>query len=274
MFLKALELNPDSVEANSLIGSCYLLLNKPDLAEGFLYAAVMLSEWKDAVSIANLAESLRLNNDPNLAVQVAMKGYENLGQKDDSGLIQYVLGASYRDQKKYSLSSDWFLSSALRQPKNIDAWVLASTMHFPDSDRDYKLAENVLLQGMHENEGNVDLVFQMGLVMHHSNNLEQALKCYDFVLSQNAEHKDALSMSATALHTIGGRSVDAFHRYNSAIKHNPDNAILLSNFGLLLHSSFRDQVNSNDIVALAEKALAIDSSIPEAIKLINMYKKV
>lgn len=275
--LLALELHPDSLEANSLLGSCYLLLGRPELAEGFLYSAVRLSKWVDPVSIANLAEALRMNGDLNLAVQVAMKGYESLGRKDESGMVEYILGACYLEQKKYSIASEWFLAAAMHQPHNIDAWLYASTMKFPESQRtDYKYAENVLLQGMQENPNAVELVFQMGMVMFYTQRSTQAIKCFDFVIKQEPAHKQAHAMLATALHAMGSEhAMDALSAYNEAIKYNTDNAVLHANFGLLLHSEFatQGQVNTDDIVRLADRALQLDPSIEDAARLVNKYRK-
>jgi len=272
-FLTALEADPDSFEANSLIGSCYLVLNRPDLAEQFLYHAVHVSKWLDAVSVANLAESLRLNNDSALAIQVAIKGYEALGKKDESGLIEYVLGASYADQKKYTLSSEWFLSAAMRQPTNVEAWLLASTMKFPPVDQNYKFAENVLVEGLKANENSVELVHHMGIAMHHTGKFDQAIKCFTFVLESEPTNKDARTMLATALHAIGGRAVDALNAYNEAVKYDGENAVMLSNFALLLHSNFNTQVGGDVIANLAERALKIEPKIPEAQNILAMYRK-
>lgn len=271
--LTVLEADPDSFEGNSLIGSCYLVLNRPDLAEQFLYSAVHLSKWTDAVSVANLAESLRLNNDSALAIQVAIKGYEALGKKDESGLIEYVLGASYADQKKFTLASEWFLSAAMRQPKNIEAWLLASTMKFPQEEQNYKFAENVLVEGLKTNENNVDLVHHMGRALHHTGKYDQAIKCFTFVLESDPANKDARTMLATSLHASGGRPMDALNAYNEAVKIDGENAVLLSNFALLLHSNFNTQVGADVIANLAEGALKLDPTIPEAQSLLAMYKK-
>jgi tetratricopeptide (TPR) repeat protein len=271
--LSVLEADPDSFEGNSLIGSCYLVLNRPDLAEQFLYHAVHLSEWKDAVSVANLAESLRLNKDSALAIQVAIKGYEALGKKDESGLIEYVLGASYADQNKYTLAAEWFLSAAMRQPKNVEAWLLASTMKFPQAEHNYKFAENVLVEGLKANEHSVELVHHMGLVMHHTARYDQAIKCFTFVLEQQPTQKEARTMLATSLHAVGDRPMDALNAYNEAVKYDGDNAIMLSNFALLLHSSFNTQVSGDVIANLAERALKIEPQIPEAQSILALYRK-
>ena len=87
------------MDVSNAVGSLLLTLKKPDIAEGFLYSAVKLSNWTDAQSIANLAECIRTTGDINLAKKVALKGMDSMGNKDSSGLIPYIEGTFKLDKQ-------------------------------------------------------------------------------------------------------------------------------------------------------------------------------
>jgi hypothetical protein len=63
-----------------------------------------------------------------------------MGNKDSSGLIPYIEGTFKLDKQEFALAADWYLSSALLQESNIDAWIAASTMLFPQDGKDYNFA--------------------------------------------------------------------------------------------------------------------------------------
>lgn len=269
LLLSVLEVDHENLEANSLIGACYLALSRPDLSEGFLYTAVSLSKWSDIVSVANLAESLRLNKDLVLASQVAVKGFNGAEAKDKSGHLQYVLGSIYHDIGNFKASAEWFLASAmmLQHPQaaatvpatatsSIDAWLRASTLQFPVAGRDYVFAENVLAEALKDNQDNSIITYYLGLVFHHTNRLTEAILFYKQALRLDPNNYDALSTLATAYHSQGNIQ-DALNTYQLAEARFPNNAILLANFALCLNGVGG---NAQAAVTLATRSLSQDPS--------------
>jgi tetratricopeptide (TPR) repeat protein len=233
-FITLLDSNPFDIAINVAVGLLFLNpLQRSDLAENFLYTAVRLSNWTDINAISNLATCLRLNNDTELGEKVALKGLDNLKGKDESGTISNALGFIKADMKDYVTASDWFLASALLQPQNIAYWLRASTMLFPPEGRDLKFAENVLLQGIESNPNNAQLLYQLGVVTHTTNDIENAIPLYEAALTIDPSLEKVKSTLATAYHAIR-RFEDAELLYQQAIIHEPSNVILLANYALLL----------------------------------------
>ena len=226
-----IEDNPDHQEATALLGAVLLTVNQARMAEDVLFTAVKLSKWTDIISISNLAECLRLTGDLDLSEKVALKGL-NVTSSGTAGL-RFTLGNIYFAQEKYALAADWYLTSALSEPKNIDIWIAASTVNFPSSARDLKFAENVLLQGIQYNPQSADLRLKLALNFHFSNQLNEAIAFYEGALNLDGSLPGAKASYATALHAAG-RLQDAVNAYAEAEREDPRNVVLLCNYGILL----------------------------------------
>jgi tetratricopeptide (TPR) repeat protein len=94
ILLDILEKAPFLGSANALVGATLLALGKNQYAEGFLYIAIQLSDWSDAIAIGNLAESLIQSNNIDLAEKVSYQGltnFKNINEIDTTGFLSYSL---------------------------------------------------------------------------------------------------------------------------------------------------------------------------------------
>lgn len=190
-FLTVLDVDPVNIEASSLLGATFLALREPKLAEGFLFTAVKQAQWKDLVAIGNLVECLRLNGDLDLAEQVAMRGLATNSNKDPTGLVSFALGAVLYSKQKYTAAADWYLASAIAQKSNIEAWLRASTVSYPDTYQDYKFAENVLVEAIKANPSNASLLLYFAVTMHNTGRTNEAISLYQHVLMLDPANTDA-----------------------------------------------------------------------------------
>lgn len=81
-------------------------------------------------------------------------------------------------------------------------------MAFPIEGRDYIFAENVLLQGLQffgntSSAESVELLFQLGLLMHLTDRVGSAVPLYEAVLRAQPTAFAAVSAMATAVHSLG-----------------------------------------------------------------------
>jgi tetratricopeptide (TPR) repeat protein len=235
--IAVVEADEENFEGNRLLGAVLLSLNQSKIAEGFLYNAVRISKWKDLHSIANLAESLRVNGDPILSEKVALKGLNATSAHDD-GILAFTLGAIYQDLGNYVRSSEWYQVSAIRQVNNIEAWLRASTMKFPSQFQNFSTAEFVLYKANQANPDNVELIYNLALALHMENRPAEAIKLYNVVRDLDPQEKvaDVKGALATALHSVGNVN-EAFRFYQLAINANQNSEVLLSNFAILLCSN-------------------------------------
>jgi tetratricopeptide (TPR) repeat protein len=270
-YFKVLDADPFRIDANLALGSILLSLKKSDMAEGFLYTAVKLSNWLEPAAVANLAEALRLNGDLDLAEQVLQKGLTALRQKDSSGLLPYALGILHTAKKEYVKAADWFLSAAVLQSNNIGAWERASTMMFPPEGRDLKFAENVLMQGLESNPKSPALLFRLGTVLQYAGSAEKAIPLYETTLQIDRDFHEAESTLATAYHSVG-RYSDALRTYSKAEEHDGSNVIMLSNYAMLLCTEGVDQIVVKG-VELAGRALAMAPDNADAAKAKDICEK-
>ena len=254
LFFDTLEENPYILEINYAVGTLLLSLNKFELAEGFLYHAVKISRWKNAPAVANLAQCLLMDGSVDFAEKVSKKGLHALGNKDESGDISYIMGLIKFSVGNYTESADWFLSSAIHNPQNIEAWLRASTMTFPANDRDYRFAENVLLQGLDYNPSNSLLLYHMGLLLHTTNRIEAAIPLYEEAIRLDSSLIVAQGSLATAYHAVR-RFQEAENRYKVAIMAESNNTILLANYALLHCNEFKNLVEGRKML---EVALTLD----------------
>ena len=228
-----LDSDPYRIDANIAVGFLLMNIRKPELAENFLFTAVRMSEWKNAGAVAYLAECLRLNDDSDLGEKVAMRGLQALNNNDESGAIAEALGNIKVERKDYAIAADWFLASALLRPQTAESWLKASTMQFPSEGRDLKFAENVLLQGIENNPNDAQLLYQLGVVMHSTDHIDEAIVLYEAALGNDPTLRKVKSTLATAYHAVR-RFEEAAILYGEAVTFEPSNVVLLANYALLL----------------------------------------
>ena len=259
--LEVVEIIPNDLETNALLGALLLALQQFEMAEKFLYKAAGLSEWKDSASVANLAHSFIANNEFSLARKVLGKGLTAVGNSDPSGSLSIAMGDLQFKMKEYSQAAQWYLSAALSKPNYVDTWIKASTARYPTDGRNLKFAENVLLQGLSVNKDAAELYFALGLVMYESDRMPEALTFYDQAVRLNPQSAEAASAYATALHSAGHFQAAA-EMYAVAEKLAPNNAVLLANYAMLMQTHGEAEQG----LALARRAVQLSPSNPDAIK--------
>lgn len=265
--LEIYEINPSHQECNSLIGGLLMSIQQTSLAENFLYSAITLSNWTDSISVSNLAESLRQNAKTDLSLKVLMRGLNAINNTDPSGTLSRSIGNIYYFEKNYSLAADWFLNAAMSNPVagGVEDWLKASTMVFPDDGKDFKFAENVLLQAITALPRSSQLFYQLGMVMHLTNREEQAIVFYDETIRLDAMNYPVYASLATAYHTLGSFE-KAFEIYTIAANVDGKNVIMLVNFGKLLHTF--DQKTA--CLEMAHRASEIDATNQEVVQLLAL----
>lgn len=277
VLLPLIDNNPDDKDANMLLGSTFLALNRADLAETFLHHAVKLTNWMDVGPISNLAEAIRLNGDLPLAAKVLQRGYVSLNNTDPSGQLAFEFGTIQEQLQNYTSAADWYLSSALSDNRNTRAWLKASTLLFPNNQWDLKLAENVLATAVKTKPNDAQLLFNLGVVMHYTSRVTEATILYTEALKFDENHYAAISNLATAFHSLG-RTAEAEQLYQQVYEatkssvpgeiFNPfsGTAIALGNYALLLSS----QKKSQQSVAMVTRALLLE---PESLDLLSVRER-
>ena len=263
--LQVISSRPDHQAAHAISGAVLLSLAQYDLAETMLYSAVRLSNWGDYNAVVNLASTIRAKGDNSLALKTLSKALqisrEDNKDKDSSGILSAGLADTYFAMGSYATAADWYLAASLRNPTNIDYWIKASTVRFPKAGQDMKFAENVLLQGIAGNPNNADLIYNLGLVMYHSDQVDKAITMFEQAIRLNAKHYDAAGALATAFHSIR-RFEEALYYYDATLKNTPNNVVLLSNCAMLLNSIGRKQDGLN----LAKRAYTINPNSADVLK--------
>lgn len=253
---------PDHTEANALVGAVLLSIHRFELAEQFLYSAVNSSNWKNSGAVANLAQVFMQTDSIPLAVQTLRKGLEAVNNNDETGALSLCFGDVTYAAGNYSEAADWYLLAALKRPTNIDIWVKASTVRYPTTGRNLKLAENVLVQALAMNRESSDLLFNLGLAMHGSGRLSEAITFYQEAQRTNPANHEITAALATALHASGQFS-QALAQYVAAETAEPSTSpVFLANYALLLNSLGRKQEGRN----LAIRALNADPNNADAIR--------
>lgn len=232
--LKFLEYKPQHVTANLLLGNNLLVLERPDLALDYLHVAARLSNWTNLAATNNLAEALRLTGDYDLAIKIIQRYIDLKNDSDASGLLDFTLGSIYADSGNQTAAQQWYLASALKQPANVEAWIRASTML--SNERQFEHAEKILSVALRENPSSGELHYYMGVVLHATDRIQQAIEFYDQALVLDKTHVRAMSNLATAYHYLG-RLQDANDLYRLAISLSPSNSVLLENYARLLHTA-------------------------------------
>ena len=159
--LQILEDTADHQQANALLGTSFLAIERADLAESFLYTAVRMSNFSDVAAICNLAESLRLNGDLDLAIEVLQKSISKQ-QGGSAGILEFQMGEMLSGKQDFAEAANWYLSAALQNPQKEEAWLRASTLQFPPAGQNYTVAESVLTQALTVAPGSAEVVFQLG----------------------------------------------------------------------------------------------------------------
>jgi len=274
-------------EANKLLGSILLAMQKYEVAEQFLYVAVDASKWTDSDAVVNLAQVLIRTNASELAIKALARGMEAVNNVDTSGTLSLGFGDAYFSVGNYSQAADWYLNSALKKPLLIERWIRASTLKFPPRGQDIKFAENVLLQAYSSNPSSLDIVFYLGVTMHMKEQLREAVLFYteairmsDVIVDEGessnenvlAIRTDAHGTLATALHALAVDSnrdttlyQAALNTYVKAEQMNPTNEVLLSNFALFLKEIGR----RDEGLMLSRRAFAINPTHPDVLRAVT-----
>lgn len=255
---------PDNKEVNMILGNSLLTTGRPDLAEAYLHSAVKLSNWTDPISVSSLAQAIQLNGDFELASKVISKGFASMNESDSSGMLSLAFGSLMEQSGNYSAAAEWYLASALSESSLPDVWLKASTLLFPSKAWDFIFAENVLMRGVKLHPESPSLIFNLGVVLHYTNRIDNAISLYKEVLRIDPTNFGAISNLATALHSVG-RVEEAKGLYeqvynivvfNKSTGFGPVNgaSVALGNFALLLSGS--GQYIQAD--AVVSKAIAMD----------------
>lgn len=207
LLLKLAETSPDNLECLRILGALLLGLQQPRVAEEVLYAAVKLSNWTDAISIANLAEAVRLNNDTEVAMRIAFAGLRSLNEShhdfSQASILRYTIGRIYEDKNIYETAAEWYLTAALIDSLHVEAWLKASTMQFPEDHRNATLAINVLSEGVKRNADNKQLLYSLGIALHMTGKVEEAIVFYSRVLDIDPDEVSARLALAAGFESIG-----------------------------------------------------------------------
>lgn len=266
--LQVISARPDHHVAHSIAGGVLLSLGQYDLAETMLYSASRLSNWSDFKSIANLASTLRVKGDNDLALKTLLKALQQSrqseGDSDVNGVLSAGLAETYYELKDYSTAADWYLATAMKNPADTDSWIKASTIRYPAPHQDMKFAENVLLQGIAANPNNAELIYHLALTMYASNKVDQAIALFEQSLRLNPKHYDSAAGLATAYHSID-KLEEALYYYDATLANTPNNVVLLSNYAMLLNSINRKE----DAFTLIRRAFTLKPSSAEVLRALN-----
>lgn len=252
---------PDHTEVNALVGAILLSVQKFQLAEQFLYSAVNSSQWRNTGAVSNLAQVFMHTDAVPLAVKTLLRGMEAIGNDDTTGTLSLCFGDLAYSVGNYSEAAEWYLVAALKRPSSIDIWVKASTIRYPNIGRNYKLAENVLMQALDLNRDSAELLFHLGLTMHGTERYIEAITFYQEAYRMGCMNTDLLPTLATALHS-NGQFTEALEIYQRAVTNQSQNAVFLANYAMLLNTMGRKSEGVN----MATRALAIDENNIDAIR--------
>jgi tetratricopeptide (TPR) repeat protein len=217
------------------LGGLLLGLGQLDAAEPLLISSATQSNFSDYRSVANLALLQNRKGQPGLALRTLMKGYEAASKEDDRAVATLSNGIAevYQSTTKYSLAADWYLQAALRNPKDEDLWLKASSLQFPEDGQDLKLAENVLLQGLQSLPQSTLLLHSLGRSQLLIGRIDAAITLYEQALRLSPEDFNVIAGLATALHQ-SSQPRNALRFYQLALNKQPDNVVLLANSARLV----------------------------------------
>jgi Tfp pilus assembly protein PilF len=253
-FFAVLDADPTRVDINTVLGTIFMNMEKRDLAEGFLYAAVQQSNWTYAPAVATLAQTLRLDGDLDLSEKVAVRGLNVAGGRDETGQLSHALGVVTAMKGQWNVSADWFLAAALNKPTEVDYWLQASTISFPTPHWDLKFAENVLLQGLTYHPTNARLHYQLGQAMVYTNRMTESIPFFEESLRLDPDLHPVKPLLATAYHSVR-QFVEANAMYADAVQRDQTNVVLMSNYALLLCTEFVDQRDTGSNLVAHAKTL-------------------
>lgn len=262
VLLPVFKARPDHTEANALVGAILLSVHRFELAEQFLFSAVNTSHWTNSGAVANLAQVLMQTDAVPLAVRTLRRGLDAVNNEDTTGALSLSFGDVAFFVGNYSQASEWYLLAALKRVNNIDIWIKASTIRYPAQGRNLKVAENVLVQALALNRENSEIVFNMGLAMHGSGRLTEAITFYQEALRMGHRDSELVSTLATALHA-NGQLTEALQQYAASESLAPStNAVFLANYAMLLNTLG----NKQEAIKTATRALALDSTSVDALR--------
>lgn len=262
ILLPVFKARPDHTDANALVGAIMLSVHRFELAEQFLFSAVNTSHWTNSRAVANLAQVFMQTDAVPLAMQTLRRGLEAVNNEDSTGALSLSFGDVAYFVGNYSQASEWYLLAALKRVNNIDIWIKASTIRYPVQGRNLKVAENVLVQALALNRENAEIVFNMGLAMHGSGRLPEAITFYQEALRMGHTDPEVVSTLATALHS-NGQLAEALQQYAASEARAPSsNAVFLANYAMLLNT----MDNKQEAIKTATRALALDSGDADALR--------
>ena len=232
--LAILESNPDDRSANQLMGA-YLLKDKPEMAEKFLYNAVELSEWTDATSILYLAECERMLGNLDAAESVAYRGLQIVREEDTSlsSTFSFLIGSISADQQNFTAAAEWYLAAAIGESMHVMAWQRASTLQFPPEHVNLKFAENVLLEAFKFLPEEPSILFYLGIILQRTDRIDQAVPLFEAALSYDPNSLDVLSSLAVAYHATQMFPA-ARQAYLTYLAQEPDDLGMRTNLAALL----------------------------------------
>ena len=135
---------PNSIEANFIVG-CKLILNRRfDIAEEVYLNVLEFSKYGHLPSIINLAEMYIFTLNEVAASRMIREAFHLNEMVDETGLLSYYSGKFYQLMGRYEISAQWYLLSATIQQSNVNAWLFASTLLFPEPYQNLSMAEKII----------------------------------------------------------------------------------------------------------------------------------
>lgn len=277
---------PEHPQTNGHLGRILLDVGQLDRAEPMLILAATASSWSDVEATRSLARLLRAQQKFDLAAKTLFQTYNatTVVRDDPTGRVfidpalRLALSIELADALylagDFAQAADFFLSTAMRYTAlakeaatptafNLTAvWIKASTFYYPVGHRDLKRAENVFIEAVNANPNDVDLLYNLGLVLYTTGRVEQALVFFEQVLrlSRN-QHVDTLAAYATALHSVR-RFAQADGVYALALRAMPNHVVLLANYARLL---FTLPGRLDEAVAILQRAYDLEPSHPDVL---------
>ena len=171
--------DPSDILASRVLGQLYLSKNDTANAESYLYSAVKNSDWSDEPAMVSLIDALYQKGDGDLvlAAQVAQKALTTVRTPSSMAKISFYLGNMLEVQNNYTLAAEWYLNAAKYESSNVEAWLKASTLHFPSEHQQAAAAEAVLEYVIPNADltTHVEISTQLGLLYYQNSMYEQAI---------------------------------------------------------------------------------------------------
>lgn len=277
---------PEHPQTNGLMGRVLLDVGQLERAEPMLILAATASNWSDVEATRALARLLRAQQKFDVAAKALFQTYNATTVVRDDPTGRLFIDPALRLTLSIDLAealylagdfvqaADFFLSTAMRYTAmakeaatptafNLTSvWIKASSFYYPAGHRDLKRAENVFIEAVNANPNDVDLLYNLGLVLYTTGRVEQSVVFFEQVLrlSRN-QHTDTLAAYATALHSLR-RFGQADGVYALALRAMPNHVVLLANYARLL---FTFPGRLNEAVALLQRAYDLEPTHPDVL---------